>query len=272
MTGRTCDTPKQQYYTPSLDFLLYEAEGSRTDGQIIIREPYRDGREDTWTGPGFVKTFEGGYIVVTVEEIKRSMDYDIIIKYEPTTPDSWDEVTLTIERQDEVDPNGPCAHVKPAEDYRRLALPSNSRSITAYPPVCLEEGKPYKIRLEFPSDRNKDKPPPSILIDSIALVPRIDNIPWFHGSPAADIRRQEYERFHCSNPSYFGKGSQAPEICKKYHASIGAYVFNGAFCEYSINPNPQISCSLLLEHGLLTEASYFLVFPLLIISIFSPTV
>lgn len=26
MTGRRCDIPEQQYFTPSLDFLLYEAE------------------------------------------------------------------------------------------------------------------------------------------------------------------------------------------------------------------------------------------------------
>lgn len=36
MTGRRCDTPKQQYFTASLDFLLYEAELARASPVSII--------------------------------------------------------------------------------------------------------------------------------------------------------------------------------------------------------------------------------------------
>lgn len=32
---------------------------------------------------------------------------------------------------------------------RRLRDPSDRRHITGYPPICLEQGKKYKIRLEF---------------------------------------------------------------------------------------------------------------------------
>ncbi|KAJ8950386.1 hypothetical protein NQ314_007925 [Rhamnusium bicolor] len=235
MTGRNCDIPKQQYFTASLDFLLYEAEASKSSGQVVIREPYRDGREDTWTGTGFVKAFEGGFLEFIVGEIKTSMDYDIVIRYEPLLTESWEDVLVTVRRPDydQLDPNGPCTQINPEDDIKHASLPANSRSVTVYPPACLEAGKIYKIRLDFrKSSFDKETPSASVLIDSIVLIPRIDNIPWFHGSTPGESRRKEFERYQCSNPSYFGRGGKIPEICKKYHASIGAYVFNGAFCKY----------------------------------------
>ncbi|CAH1103667.1 unnamed protein product [Psylliodes chrysocephalus] len=229
MTGRTCDTPTQQYFTASLDFLLYEAEAARSNGQVVIREPFRDGKEDTWTGTGFAKAFQGGFLEFIVDDIKTTMKYDIVIRYEPTSPEAWEEVVVTVERPDRVSP-GPCEHINLIDDTKSVRLPSTARSVIVYPPVCLESGKIYKIILEFRHlNVQKEVPTASVLIDSIVLIPRAEDIPFFQGSAAADNRRQEYERLHCNDPSFFGKGAQIPEICKKYQASIGAYVFNGAF-------------------------------------------
>lgn len=231
MTGRTCDTPTQQYFTASLDFLLYEAEAARSNGQVVIREPFRDGKEDTWTGTGFAKAFQGGFLEFIVDDIKTTMKYDIVIRYEPTSPEAWEEVVVTVERPDRVSP-GPCEHINLIDDTKSVRLPSTARSVIVYPPVCLESGKIYKIILEFRHlNVQKEVPTASVLIDSIVLIPRAEDIPFFQGSAAADNRRQEYERLHCNDPSFFGKGAQIPEICKKYQASIGAYVFNGAFCK-----------------------------------------
>lgn len=234
MSGRTCDTPIQQYFTPTLDFLVYEAEAAKTSGQVVIREHF-PGRKDTWTGTGFVKVFEGGYLEFTVDDIKTSMDYDIVIRYEPIMPESWEDVIVTVKRPDydRVDPNGPCSFIDPNNDIKQVGLPSNSRSIIVYPPSCLEAGKSYKVIIEFKkSSFDKETPTASVLIDSIVLIPRIESIPWFYNSTPAENRRREFSIHQCGNPSYFTKGAQIPDICKKYHASIGAYVFNGAYRKY----------------------------------------
>lgn len=177
-----------------------------------------------------MKAFEPSYIEFTIDNIKTGMDYEIGIRYEPTMPTNWEEVEVTLERPGPVDPNGPCSGAR--DDPRRVALPANSRSVTVYPPVCLEAGRTYKIRLTFRrSNFEREVPSASVLIDSVVLIPRIEKIPWFYGSVPAEARRQEFERNRCSSYStYLIHTGQIPEVCKKYYSSIGAYIFNGAFC------------------------------------------
>ncbi|CAG9760320.1 unnamed protein product [Ceutorhynchus assimilis] len=233
MTGRTCDTPKQQYFTASLDFLLYEAEASNTSGQVVIRAPYRDGRDNLWTGIGLVKVYSGDYMEVYVNEIKTSMDYDIIVKYEPSSPESLDDVLVTIVRPDNVDPNGPCADINPADDIKHTTLPANQRQQTVRPPVCLEANKGYTIRIDFSTSYNypTHRPTASVLIDAIWLQPRIESIPFFQ-TGAGQQKLDEFKRYNCGNPALFRKGAIVPEVCKKYHTSIGAIVFDGAsYCD-----------------------------------------
>jgi hypothetical protein len=59
------------------NFLLYQ------NCQVVIREPFRDGRENTWTGTGFMRTFEDSTLEFIIDNIKTSMEYDIVIRYEP---------------------------------------------------------------------------------------------------------------------------------------------------------------------------------------------
>ena len=49
---------------------------------MIIREPI-PGRENTWTGPGFMRVFEGDTLTFRVDDIPKSLEYDIFIRYEP---------------------------------------------------------------------------------------------------------------------------------------------------------------------------------------------
>ena len=51
--------------------------------QTVVREPYRDGRRTSWTGPGFTRVFENSYIEFDIDNIERSLDYDLVVRYEP---------------------------------------------------------------------------------------------------------------------------------------------------------------------------------------------
>ncbi|XP_071580387.1 laminin subunit beta-1 [Temnothorax nylanderi] len=250
VSGRTCNQPEQSYYTGSLDFLIYEGELSRaTDNcQVVIREPYRDGRNSTWTGTGFMKALEGSVLNFTIDDIRRSMWYDVIVRYEPVHPGVWEDVQIILERDSLPDPNGPCADWRPEYDRLWVQLPLRSRSAMAQPSICLEAGKRYNLLLQFRKfNSHIDTPSASILVDSIVLKPRIDVIPFFKTPGLGELRRQEYERYHCNElfNDVNSVWSNVPEICRKYQNSIGYYVFDGA---HSCECNPTGSRSLLCEN------------------------
>ncbi|XP_044764891.1 laminin subunit beta-1 isoform X1 [Coccinella septempunctata] len=232
MTGRRCDTPKQQYFTASLDFLLYEAELARASPncQVVIREPYRDGRPNTWTGTGVLKTFENAYFEFSTNNIEKTSKYEIEIRYEPTLPQTWEDAQITVSRPGPADPNGPCAN-SPEVETRKVVLEPNSRRFLASPPVCFEAGVTYKINMDFRRfDSRKESPTASVLIDSVVLLPSIDYIPWFATNTTEGLKNyQEYERNNCNEPQYQRNPEEAPEICQNMYNSIAAYIFNGAF-------------------------------------------
>lgn len=236
VTGRTCNQPEQSYYTGYLDLLTYEGELARgTDNcQVVIREPFRDGRNNTWTGIGFMKALEGSTLNFTVDDIYRSMWYDIIVRYEPVQSGTWEDVQIVIERNEPVDPNGPCADWTPDDDNLWTQLPANARSAIAMPSVCLEAGKQYSILLTLRKFNGPaDTPSASILVDSIVLRPKIDLIPFFTEPGLGELRRHEYDGYRCNE--YFsnvGYNHDSPEKCNKYYNSIGYYVYDGAhLCE-----------------------------------------
>ncbi|XP_046407142.1 laminin subunit beta-1 isoform X2 [Ischnura elegans] len=232
VVGRTCNQPEQGYFTGHLDFLLYEAELARGSEkcQVIIREPFRDGREKTWTGVGFMRVFEDSHLEFLVNDIKTSMEYDIVIRYENQLPGKWDDINVIVDRQDPIGTDSPCINTRPQDDIKRTSLKQGIGGITVYPPVCLEAGKTYKIRIEFKrSDSQIDTPSASVLVDSIALVPRIDSLPFFRNTQTNENKRQEYERYHCGEAFYTVVKGNIPDVCKKYHHSIGLYVYEGAY-------------------------------------------
>uniref|UniRef100_A0ABD2X9T7 Laminin subunit beta-1 n=1 Tax=Trichogramma kaykai TaxID=54128 RepID=A0ABD2X9T7_9HYME len=254
VTGRTCNQPEQSYYTGDLDFLTYEGELSRpTDNcQVVIREPYRDGRNNSWTGLGFMQALEGSVLNFTIDNVKRSMWYDIIVRYEPKQHmGEWDDAQIAVERSEPIDPEGPCADWQPEYDKLWVQLSTSQRSSVAMPPVCFEAGKTYNVQLELRKFNGPaDGPTPSILIDSIVLRPRLDGLPFFTGS--GEYRRQEYERYRCQDYystfydyySMYENRSDIREICTKYQNSIGLYVYDGG---HECDCDPTGSHSLLCK-------------------------
>lgn len=232
-SGRTCSVTEQSFFASNLDHLVYEAENSncKTDDCLVeIRQPSGDGRENSWTGTGFMKSNEHTALEFEVDNIKTPMEYDVVIRYEPQTNQDWENVEVQVERDGEVDRNGPCANAVPQDDIKLTRLPAGSRAVRVSPSTCLEPGKKYKIHLIFHQDNNNTTgPSASILIDSIALLPSIQSIPFYQGSPENLERAREFDHYRCGE-SYISvyRGSPIPEVCKKHHYSIGIYVHGGA--------------------------------------------
>lgn len=117
-----------------------------------------------------MKALEGSVLNFTIDDIRRSMWYDVIVRYEPIHPGVWEDVQIILERDSPPDPNGPCADWRPEQDRLRAQLPLRSRSTTAQPAVCLEAGKRYNLLLQFRKfTSHMDTPSASILVDSVII-------------------------------------------------------------------------------------------------------
>lgn len=234
VTGRRCDQAEEGYYVASLNYLTYEAELARgsENCQVVMREPHTDGRETTWSGIGFMRVFQDSFLEFDIENIESSLDYDLVIRYEPQFRGSWENVKVTIERPGPVDQSGPCGNTRPSDDEMYIGFPESQRQVTVNPAVCLESGKRYKVRLDFSrSNPQFDSASAYILIDAIALIPRIDRLPFYSGSRENDNLREEFEHYRCGETFYQGSNQEhLADICKKDHLdSIGFYVFKQAF-------------------------------------------
>ncbi|XP_064631916.1 laminin subunit beta-1-like isoform X2 [Lineus longissimus] len=227
--GRNCDQVKPGYYLPLLDYNAYEGEFAQGDGdtRMIIREHY-PGRQPTWTGPGFMRVTEGSTLEFTINDIIQDMYYDLVIRYEPQMGERWEDVRVTITRPGEPDQQGPCANSIPQDDFKATSLPPTNRFYVVAPSSCLERGVTYKIKLEFPRYRaDKVTPDASILIDSIALLPKTDTIPIFLKIEASRAK-QEFDHYRCRELLMSVIRPQLPEVCARLYLSISASIHQQA--------------------------------------------
>jgi len=240
IVGRKCDTVEPGYFVPGLDYYTYEAEDDikvTTTGrvQVVIRE-LDQFRDPSWTGPGFVKVTEGDSVEFTIDNLPYSMEYDIIIRYEPQMPDRWEDVRVTVVRPAVTDRDGPCANIIPQDDFKATSLPQGERYYKVSPPSCFEARQTYTIRIDFnryKSDRTT--PEASVLIDSVLILPRaISLIPRIRelGGEIPDRMLEEFERYGCREQQYPVLKQDMSEVCKRYIFSITAIIEDTALaCE-----------------------------------------
>uniref|UniRef100_A0A8B9N081 Laminin subunit beta-1 n=1 Tax=Accipiter nisus TaxID=211598 RepID=A0A8B9N081_9AVES len=166
MFGRQCNQVEPGYYFISLDHYIYEAE----EGVNIIERQYTPDRTPSWTGIGFVRVPEGAYLEFYIDNIPYSMEYDILVRYEPQLPDQWEKAVISISRPGKIPTGSRCGNTVPDDDNQVVSLSPGSRYVVLPRPVCFEKGLNYTIRLELPqySSVDTETESPYTLIDSVS--------------------------------------------------------------------------------------------------------
>lgn len=96
VTGKRCDRIEENYFCPSLDHILYEAEyAEHLNDNVKIDERLSTASSQDWTGPGFVKVYESGSLRFRIDFTHRSGVYDVIVRYE-SFYHSWKNVFARI--------------------------------------------------------------------------------------------------------------------------------------------------------------------------------
>uniref|UniRef100_A0AAR2KUN2 Laminin, beta 2 (laminin S) n=1 Tax=Pygocentrus nattereri TaxID=42514 RepID=A0AAR2KUN2_PYGNA len=234
MVGRQCNQVESGHFFMALDHYLYEAELAKlSQGCTIEEREHQSGRLASWTGTGFARVPEGGILEFFITNIPYSMEYDVLIRYEPQMPRDWEEVRIKVVRPGPIPTSSPCGNTIPADDLLTVSLPSGSRFVVLPQPVCLEKGVRYTLRLEFVRYADKNIIPSfsnaNILIDSIALLPRYSSLEMFvAGDPASLTRKQSYERYRCHESAKSVSRPTLSDVCAKLITSMSAIINDGA--------------------------------------------
>jgi len=179
--GRRCDQVEDFKYTGPFDYLLYEAELAHGTGThtVIKKKPSEIPGQTTWTGFGYMQVFEGSTLTFDIPEIHRTMNYFPVIRYanDPSYTNNWEDVTIELVRYDGA-PNDKCSS---STDAQTMQLMSGGINAESYYPFCLEKSQRYQIKITF--NRYGSSEPvkgAKVFIDSIALLPDIDDIPFLN--------------------------------------------------------------------------------------------
>uniref|UniRef100_A0A8B9N3J0 Laminin subunit beta-1 n=1 Tax=Accipiter nisus TaxID=211598 RepID=A0A8B9N3J0_9AVES len=133
MFGRQCNQVEPGYYFISLDHYIYEAEEASLGPVInIIERQYTPDRTPSWTGIGFVRVPEGAYLEFYIDNIPYSMEYDILVRYEPQLPDQWEKAVISISRPGKIPTGSRCGNTVPDDDNQVLVLMPYCKSLDIF--------------------------------------------------------------------------------------------------------------------------------------------
>ncbi|XP_056138337.1 laminin subunit beta-4 [Lampris incognitus] len=206
--------------------------------QIVPRQRTAD-TPITWTGPGFVRVLDGAGLRFTVDNLPTSMDYQLVIRYEPESPDDWFASISIVPLS-----SGDSGCTSDPTGTRTMTLPGNTRGAVLDAPVCLNTGGRYFVDITFRKQPSSDSKSSShLLVDSMGLVPRLESIQDFCSQRDLNLFRQ----FRCVGlTAELGQGGSMPEVCEGLIGSMSARINNGAVpCRCNVQGSLGPSCSKL---------------------------
>ncbi|XP_059150751.1 laminin subunit beta-1-like [Physella acuta] len=243
--GRDCKEVDPGYFFAHLDHYLFEAEYGKGSGnaRIYAREPITG--HSYWTGLGYMRVMEGDSIEFTVSGLPLSINYDIVIRYDPRMPETFEDVKVTVIRPGQVDPNGLCGDYRPRDDLKTVSLPPGTRYYLVSPPSCLEDKTTYTIRIDFNAYKSgQSNPDATLLIDSIVLVPNTESIPIYQGRGLPEYMKNEFLYHRCDTAQYSSYRQTLQRNCPKHIFSISAILHNGALaCECDVTGSVSLECN-----------------------------
>lgn len=136
---------------------------------IVIRDQTYD--RPSWTGPGFLKVYEGADLSFTIDGVPKTMNYDVLLRYAPQQRGNWEDVRVSLIRPETITQDSGCYNINPLEEQEKsLRLNDYDTKTIALSDLCLEEGKTYKFLFSFhrqsPYEPN---PKAQILVDSVSI-------------------------------------------------------------------------------------------------------
>uniref|UniRef100_A0A4W6C4H5 Laminin subunit beta-1 n=1 Tax=Lates calcarifer TaxID=8187 RepID=A0A4W6C4H5_LATCA len=199
--------------------------------QIIPRQRTPD-QPVTWTGLGLVRVLEGAGLRFTVDNLPSSMDYQLVIRYEPETPSDW-LASVSIITLCDMNTRHYCLFI--------LLPLFVSRGGVLNSAVCLNAGARYFVDVIFNKQAGSDGS--HILIDSMGLIPSIDSVQDFCSQ--SDL--ESFRRFRCIGlAAELDPQESLPEICEGLIKSMSARIHSGAVpCKCNIIGSLGPSCSKL---------------------------
>ncbi|XP_028849325.1 laminin subunit beta-2 isoform X2 [Denticeps clupeoides] len=196
-----------------------------------VRPVHRErapGQMITWTGPGFARVKDGSGLVFTIDNIPYSMEYDIMIRYEPESTEDWEAVTSVSSMELPSSPR--CGNLLPTEQLYTVTMPHHRRHVLMSRPFCFEPGNHYVVAIRFQRHGVSHRHLTAfILVDSLVLLPKYEELRGFRGNSAvAEHRRDEMHRYTCVDSFLTTPMPALAEMCTKLICSISAIMHNGA--------------------------------------------
>uniref|UniRef100_A0AC35UH10 Laminin subunit beta-1 n=1 Tax=Rhabditophanes sp. KR3021 TaxID=114890 RepID=A0AC35UH10_9BILA len=238
-SGRRCDTTESSFFCANIDHYTLEAEDAQSTGTGNVIEPREKQKSEnshkTWTGIGFMKVKEKSVLTFNVDDIARTMDYNVVIRYE-TEKDSigWENIQVILTRMELPDPTGPCANTNPENDMLLTRLSPQGKYLEVEPSICLEANKKYTIAIVFGEKRsNNPDRSATMLVDSIVLVPPTQNLEIFNGTGTSAYHLKEYNEQRCRDYiMHLTPIDKLPQICQRYICPIAASIMTeGLQCD-----------------------------------------